>query len=213
MTQVCQDCPVDVLLTGLIAGIALAIPLGPMALLLISTTLQHGRKISTFGALAMSSVDFIYALLTATFGVAVVAALSAWVWPLRILGSVLLVIISIQFFLGARKDFAGLSDTPQMTSRTKTYARFFALTVINPATAFYFVGIVPSVAASTAGQSTVITALIFAIGVFIASIFWQLTLVFAATVTKSFTNPKIQSLLRMVGAGLIAVLAVGLLLR
>lgn len=200
-------------MTGLIAGIALAIPLGPMALLLISTTLQHGRSISSFGALAMSSVDFLYALLTATFGVALVNLLTDWVWPLRILGSVLLFVISIQFFRNARKDFAGLSDTPQMASRGKTYAKFFALTVINPATAFYFVGIVPSVAATTKGQDSLITALVFACGVFLASIFWQLSLVAAATLTKSFTKPKTQSALRMVGAVLIAVLAIALLLK
>ncbi|MEY3677658.1 MAG: hypothetical protein RL351_885, partial [Actinomycetota bacterium] len=33
----------DVLITGALAGLALAIPLGPMAVLLISTTLKHGR--------------------------------------------------------------------------------------------------------------------------------------------------------------------------
>jgi threonine/homoserine/homoserine lactone efflux protein len=213
MFQVCQDCPVDVFITGALAGLALAIPLGPMAILLISTTLKHGRGIGIFGALAMATVDFSYAALVFAFGNVIINLLTGWVFPLRILGSAILVYVAIKIFIDARKS--SKIENPDLSnssaSKFKTYAKFFGLTVLNPATAFYFFGITPSVAAISQGTGFWSIGL-FAGGVFLGSVVWQLSLVFAAHLTKSFTDEKIQHRIQYAGAALILVLAVGLLL-
>lgn len=205
----------DVFITGLVAGIALAIPLGPMAILLISTTIKHGRGIGVFGALAMASVDFSYAALVFTFGNAVVTSLSQFVLPMRLLGSAILVFVAIRIFLEARRsaklESPELDNSP--ASRFKTYAKFFGLTVLNPATAFYFVGITPSVAVMAGANSSGLGVLEFAIGVFIGSVVWQLSLVFAAHLTAKFADIKVQHRIQYAGALLILALAVGLLLK
>ena len=212
MLQVCQDCQVDVLITGALAGLALAIPLGPMAILLISTTLKHGRSIGIFGALAMASVDFSYATLVFAFGTAIVNLLAGWVLPLRILGSTILAYVALKIFLDARKnskiEAPELSNSP--TSRLKTYAKFFGLTILNPATAFYFFGITPSVSAISQGTGLWAISL-FSVGVFLGSVIWQLGLVFAAQITRAFTDSKVQHRIQYAGAILILVLAIGLL--
>lgn len=215
MQQVCQDCPVDVFITGLVAGIALAIPLGPMAILLISTTIKHGRGIGVFGALAMASVDFSYAALVFAFGNAVIGALSDWVLPMRIAGSAILVFVAKRIFIEARRsaklESPELENSP--TSRFKTYAKFFGLTVLNPATAFYFVGITPSVAAMANANAQSLGVIEFALGVFAGSVVWQMSLVFAAHLTAKFTDVKVQHRIQYAGAILILALAVGLLLK
>ena len=204
----------DVLITGALAGLALAIPLGPMAILLISTTLKHGRGIGIFGALAMASVDFSYAALVFAFGNVIINLLAGWVFPLRVLGSAILVYVAVKIFLDARKssklENPDLSNSP--ASRFKTYAKFFGLTILNPATAFYFVGITPSVAILSQG-SGFLSVVLFAIGVFLGSVVWQLSLVFAAQLTKSFTDVKVQHRIQYSGAILILVLAVALLVK
>lgn len=204
----------DIFFAGAIAGLGLAIPLGPMAILLISTTIKHGRQTGSFGALAMASVDFSYAALVFAFGSVVIAALADWVFPLRILGSVILVYVGARILIDARKS-AGI-DAPDVTnssaSKFKTFAKFFGLTVLNPATAFYFVGITPSVATLSQG-SAAISVFLFAIGVFVGSVVWQFFLVFAATLTKSFTDHRVQRRIQYAGGFLILALAVGLLLR
>jgi threonine/homoserine/homoserine lactone efflux protein len=204
----------DILIAGALAGLGLAIPLGPMAILLISTTIKHGRQTGSFGAFAMASVDFTYAALVFAFGSAVIAALSDWVYPLRILGSVVLVYVAIRILIEARKS--AQIDTPDLAnspaSKFKTFAKFFGLTVLNPATAFYFVGITPSVA--TLSQGSAITSIfLFAAGVFLGSVVWQFFLVFAATLTKSFTEHSVQRRIQYVGGFLILALAIGLLLK
>lgn len=214
MYQVCQDWPVDVLITGALAGLALAIPLGPMAILLISTTLKHGRGIGFFGALAMATVDFSYAALVFAFGNVIINLLSGWVFPLRVIGSAILIYVAVKIFFDARNsskiDNPDLSNSP--ASRLNTYAKFFGLTVLNPATAFYFFGITPSVAALSQG-SGISSVGLFAIGVFLGSVVWQMSLVLAAHVTKSFTDIKVQHRIQYVGAALILALAIGLLLK
>ena len=204
----------DVLITGALAGLALAIPLGPMAILLISTTLKHGRGIGVFGALAMASVDFSYAALVFAFGNVVINVLTQWVFPLRVLGSVILAIVAIRIFLDARNsqkiNNPDLTNSP--ATRFGTYAKFFGLTVLNPATAFYFFGITPSVA--TLSQNTGISSIAsFAVGVFLGSLVWQLSLVFASHMTKSFTDAKVQRRIQYAGALLILVLAIALLTK
>lgn len=204
----------DVLLTGLLAGIALAIPLGPMAILLISTTLKHGRGIGVFGALAMASVDFSYAALVFAFGNAVINLLTGWVFPLRILGSAILVYVAIKIFMDARKS--SKIETPELCGSPATsfgtYAKFFGLTILNPATAFYFFGITPSVASLSQGSGA-LSILLFAIGVFLGSVVWQLSLVFAAHLTKSYTDVKVQHRIQYAGALLILLLAIVLLVK
>ena len=204
----------EIFIAGALAGLALAIPLGPMAIMLISTTIKHGRKIGVFGALAMASVDFTYAAIVFAFGNVVVSVLTDWVFPLRVLGSIILVYVGIKIFIDARRsskiNSPDLSNSP--TSRFKTYAKFFGLTVLNPATAFYFFGITPSVAVLAQGTGFMSIAY-FAVGVFLGSIVWQLFLVFAANLTKAFTNAKVQHRIQYAGGLLIIALAVGLLIQ
>ena len=204
----------ELLATGAIAGLALAIPLGPMAILLISTTLKHGRGIGVFGALAMATVDLSYAAIVFAFGNVAISFLTEWLFPMRLAGSLILAIVAMRIFLEARKT-SGLSLPSESTAkptRFSTFAKFFGLTALNPATAFYFVGITPSVAELALAGNLLVGITLFATGVFIGSLIWQLGLLVAATMTSKFTNPKVQQAIQYLGALLILILAVFLIL-
>lgn len=205
----------DLLITGAFAGLALAIPLGPMAILLISTTIKHGRGIGVFGALAMATVDLSYAAVVFAFGNLAISLLTDWLFPMRLAGSVILTVVAVRIFLDARRSSAlNLSTDPiAKPTRLATFAKFFGLTVLNPATAFYFVGITPSVAELASAGDLIVGIGLFAIGVFLGSIVWQFGLVFAATLTSKFANHKVQQGIQYSGALLILVLAVVLILR
>ena len=203
----------EIFLVGFLAGLALAIPLGPMAILLITTTIQKGRRTGFFGALAMASVDFGYALVVFALGSLVVSSLSDWLLSLRVAGSVLLLIVAIRVALNARKPLAERTAVSQGKTKTAvlTYITFFGLTVINPATAFYFVGITPSVSALSANTSSGL--LLFGLGVFIGSVIWQMSLVFASHLMTKIMTRTLQTRMQYLGAVLIALLAILLLLQ
>jgi threonine/homoserine/homoserine lactone efflux protein len=185
-----------------------------MAILLISTTIKHGRGIGVFGALAMATVDFCYAAVVFAFGNLAISLLTDWLFPMRLAGSLILTIVAVRIFLDARKSSAlNLSSDPiAKPTRLATFAKFFGLTVLNPATAFYFVGITPSVAELASSGALLVGIGLFAIGVFIGSVVWQFGLVFAANLTAKFTNHKVQQRIQYSGALLILVLAVVLIL-
>jgi threonine/homoserine/homoserine lactone efflux protein len=205
----------DLLITGAFAGLALAIPLGPMAILLISTTIKHGRGIGVFGALAMATVDLCYAGVVFAFGNLAIIPLTDWLFPMRLAGSLILIIVAVRIFMDARKSAAlNLSLDPiAKPTRLATFAKFFGLTILNPATAFYFVGITPSVAELASTGDLLLGICLFALGVYLGSLVWQFGLVFAATITSKFTNHKVQQGIQYSGALLILVLAIVLIIR
>lgn len=204
----------EIFLAGFFAGLALAIPLGPMAILLIGTTLRGGRGVGSSGALAMATVDACYAAIVFAFGNLVIGALSQWLFPWRILGSAILVIIAGKIWFDSRKTLELGTNTPSSLAqgRALTFVKFFGLTIINPATAFYFVGITPSVSSLNSSQGLAVGSLVFAGGVFFGSLIWQLTLVQMGSLTARFTDQKVQNQIQKFGAVLILLLAAGLLL-
>jgi threonine/homoserine/homoserine lactone efflux protein len=205
----------DLFITGAFSGLALAIPLGPMAILLISTTIKYGRGIGIFGALAMATVDFCYAAVVFAFGNLAISVLNDWLFLMRLAGSLILTIVAVRIFLEARRSSAlNLSLDPiAKPTRLATFAKFFGLTVLNPATAFYFVGITPSVAELASTGVLIVGIGLFAIGVFLGSLVWQFGLVFAATITSRFTDHKVQQGIQYAGALLILILAMFLIVR
>jgi threonine/homoserine/homoserine lactone efflux protein len=204
----------DVFVVGFLAGLALAIPLGPMAILLITTTVARGRKVAAVAASAMASVDFSYAVLVFTLGKVVISSISEWLAVLRIGGSVLLVLVALRIALNAKKSVAQKRQVSGGSAKTAlvTFTTFFGLTVINPATAFYFVGITPSVA-SMGSEHLVIDALLFGAGVFVGSIIWQSFLVLSSHALSRRLNDRAQMFMQYVGALLIVGLAIWLLLK
>lgn len=205
----------DLFATGVFAGLALAIPLGPMAILLISTTIKYGRGIGVFGALAMATVDLSYAGVVFAFGNLAILLLTDWMFAMRLVGSLILTFVAARIFIDARRSSALALSSSQLAkpTRSATFAKFFGLTVLNPATAFYFVGITPSVAELASTGDLLVGIVLFALGVFLGSLVWQFGLVYAATITSKFTNHRVQQGIQYAGALLILILAIFLIFR
>jgi threonine/homoserine/homoserine lactone efflux protein len=205
----------DIFSLGFWSGLGLAVPLGPMAILLIMTTISKGRKTASFGALAMATVDFSYATLVFAIGSLLLQTITPLIFPLRVLGSLVLAGVSIQIFLNSRAAKLETRTVDQKGNQTRfgTFATFFGLTAINPATAFYFLAITPSVAQVSVGSGLTFNVFLFAFGVFFGSVIWQFVLVFAAHYLSKTMTPSLQRMLQLVGATLILVLAVWLVLK
>ncbi|MFM8927547.1 MAG: LysE family translocator [Rhodoluna sp.] len=199
---------------GFLAGLALAIPLGPMAIMLITTTISSGRRVALVAALAMASVDFTYSILVFTLGDYLISSLSNWLFELRLAGSALLVLVAIKIAFDAKKASRETNKKEVKTSKSAlvTFTTFFGLTVINPATAFYFVGITPSVSAIS-GTNLLLDAVSFGAGVYSGSILWQLFLIFASHLVSKAMSPRLQAWLQYLGAFLIVGLAIWLLTK
>uniref|UniRef100_UPI0026010C1F LysE family translocator n=1 Tax=Rhodoluna sp. TaxID=1969481 RepID=UPI0026010C1F len=135
---------------GFFAGLALAIPVGPMAIMLINTTLEKGWRHGVAGASAMASIDFSYALLVFLLGHAVSSFFSTWGQLLSFVGAAILLALGITTLI---RNFKLIKASAEEVSAAKvgatpakTYLLFAGATILNPPTALYFLGIAPSVA-------------------------------------------------------------------
>jgi threonine/homoserine/homoserine lactone efflux protein len=201
---------------GFAAGLALAIPVGPMAIMLINTTIASGWRHGVVGALAMSTVDGLYAATVFFLGGTISAWLQEWALQLSLGGAVIL------FYLGSAtlvrnlrllRTTDGASPTVSREgSLVKTFATFFGATALNPPTALYFLALAPSVA-QISSSGLALGGVVFAIGVFVGSIIWQQFLAFAGVGLRSITHGKLRAWIGAFGGTLIVALAVAMAVR
>lgn len=167
-------------------GVAVAAPVGPMSLLCIQRTLDHGRPAGlTFGA-GIAAADLTYAAIAA-FGVTAVSSLlmtgSYWI---KLIGSLLLIVLAVRIALSkptadSHKTVAG--------SGLRAFATAYGLTLANPPTILFFAGIFASVAT----LATVLQSVIFSAGVFAGSMMWWIVLTTLVTRTAARMNPPLMA--------------------
>jgi threonine/homoserine/homoserine lactone efflux protein len=199
---------------GFAAGLALAIPVGPMAILLINTTMAKGWRHGALGALAMATVDGLYAATVFFVGGTISAWLKDWALQLSLGGAAILLYLGVTTLVKSLKNLrleAG-ETIASSGSLAKTFATFFGATVLNPPTALYFLALAPSVA-QLANGGIANAGMAFAIGVFVGSIIWQQSLAFAGVGLRSITHGKLRAWIGALGGTLIIGLAVAMAIR
>lgn len=185
-------------------GMAVAAPVGPMGLLCIHRTLDHGQRSGLVFGAGVAAADMTYAAIAA-FGVTAVSSVllagTAWI---RLIGSVLLIILGVRIALAApRTNNRGASAG----SRGRVFVTAYGLTMTNPPTILFFAGIFAAVA-SMASTSQSIT---FAVGVFAGSMLWWLILTTLLSKSAAFFRPTVLVWInRLSGAVLVAFALYGL---
>ncbi len=157
---------------GLIVGIVVAIPIGPVGFLCAQRTLLEGRLHGLTSGLGAASADALYASLAA-FGLTIISdfMVEQQLW-LRVLGGIFLCIIGIRAFVSkaARKQIS--SDGMR---HVNNFGSAFFVTLSNPMTfimltgAFAGLGLVSSRTGYASAGSLVA-------GVFAGSMLWWLLL-------------------------------------
>jgi len=198
---------------GFLAGLALAIPVGPMAILLVNTTISRGLRHGVVGALGMATVDGVYALAVFVIGGIIASALTSLKLVFALVGAAILLFLGVQT-LYKNLQLLGKTDLPtnvanEKSSVAKTFGTFVAATVVNPPTALYFLAIAPNVA-NMGFELSFSTATIFALAVLIGSLIWQEALVFVGLAVRGITSNRFRVWLGLLGGLLIIGLALSI---
>ena len=178
-------------------GVAVAAPVGPMSLLCIHRTLDHGQPAGlTFGA-GIAAADLTYAAIAA-FGVTAVSSLllagSYWI---KLIGSLLLFVLGVTIALTRP---AADSRKPVSGSGLRAFFTAYGLTLANPPTILFFAGIFASVASlATASQPV-----IFSIGVFAGSMLWWIILTTLVAKSAALMKPPVMAWINRV-SGLVLI--------
>ena len=158
------------LLSGIAAGFAVAMPVGPIGVLCIKRSLKDGFSFGLATGLGAATADASYGLLVA-LGLGF-SGLLAYAEPLRIGGGGLILLIGL---LGLRSFFKLAPEAEISSPKGGVLAAWFStylLTLTNPMTILAFIGMIAAFGtASTTGPYLLV------FGVFIGSLLWWVILV------------------------------------
>lgn len=181
---------------GIIIGIALAAPVGPIAFVCIQRSLAHGRLHGISSGLGIATADAFYAAVTA-FGLALISEfLLTRQWFFRLFGGIALIAVGLRIFFAAPHD--ATTDTANESYLTD-YTTMLAFTLANPLTILFFTIIIPGFGVVISG-STWVTPAIFVIGVFLGEVAWWVFLCGTLGSMRSYlTRERLHLINRLAG--------------
>ena len=166
------------LIKGLIIGLLVSIPVGPIGVLCIQRTLNKGRKSGFVSGLGASAADTIFALvasLSLTMVIEFVREQQLW---FQIAGGGIVLYIGLKIFYTNPVKQLKLQRMNK-TMLSKDFVSVFLLTISNPLAILLFLGIIAAI--NVAHESlSVFQILIFLAGIFSGSASWWFLLSFLA---------------------------------
>jgi threonine/homoserine/homoserine lactone efflux protein len=156
-----------------------------------------------------ATADFLYAGLAVLGGTALAATVESIGEPLRIVSGVVLAVIGV---IGLIRSRTPLETTVSETRRgdlPRTYARFVALTVVNPTTVVYFAAVV--IGLGVAGDLSPGEGALFVIGAFMASLSWQTVIASIGAFAGHRLSLRARRVVSIIGNLVILIIAVVIL--
>jgi len=196
--------------TGALAGLAIAVPLGAIAVLLLAEGAARGFRRGLPASAGVAAVDAVYAALAVGAGAALAPVIGTWgAWPGAI-GGIVLVGLGGRGIRSALRptDMDAAGAAPRPARGWHRFAAFFALTALNPATLLYFAAIVAGLASTVRSPAS---AALFVAGVALASFAWQSLLVGVGALLHRRAGAGLRRATGVVGGCAIALFGVALL--
>lgn len=173
---------------GALAGLAVALPIGAIATLIVLWAARYGWRVGAAAGLGAAAVDGIYATLALLVGAALSPVIESWREPLRWGSAVVLVVMGGLMIASGWRTRSGGEQPERKLRPLAAFGTVFGLTVVNPTTVVYFTALV-------AGGGLTATAPVdqaaFAVGAMLASAGWQLTLATLGVIAGTWvTGPR-----------------------
>jgi arginine exporter protein ArgO len=205
----------EALLSGLLAGYGVAIPVGAIGVLIISLSARTSLRVGVGAALGVAAADGLYAIVAVVGGVAVAGLMRPIATPLRVVAAVVLLAIAARIGYSARRHFHDRTRrvaTPALRTAPRAFGALVGLTLLNPATVIYFVALVLG-GKSTGMAGGVVGSSVFVAAVLFASASWQLVLAAGGSALgRTFASDRGRLVTAIVSGAVIVVLAIRTLL-
>lgn len=190
----------EAFLIGVLAGYAIAIPVGPIAVLILRTGMRHGLRAAMASGAGAATADLVYSTIAMVAGPALVVAIAPVLLPARLLAAAMLLVLAAWQLRSV--DFSSTSREPAGTGRT--YATVFALTLLNPATVVYFASLavgLPAISGELGARA------LFVAGVVLASLSWQWLLAGSGAALHGRVPARLGRVTGVASSAIIAALA------
>jgi len=159
----------DLLLRGVLAGLAIAIPVGPVNVLCISRTIAGGRAAGIISGLGAATADTFYGAIAGFSITLVINFLIREKFWIRLVGGALLVLIGLAYWFKKPRPLK-----EEHESAHSEYVTTLLLTLTNPTTVLSYLAVL---AALRLGESRPWTMTLFLVlGIFCGSMIWWIVL-------------------------------------
>ncbi len=192
-----------ILINGLLFGLVLAAPVGPVGVLCVQRTLSEGRLHGLLSGLGAAFGDAIYGAVAA-FGI---SAIQLWIADhqasLRTIGGIVLLLLAAKsVFMRSRRESQAEVGQVHTESLPQDFISTFLLAITNPITMLTFAGLFVTLGVTDAGDSVDNAALLVA-GVFVGSALWWFALAFTANLARPYLDGGYQTLVSRISAAIL----------
>ncbi len=198
---------INIIFQGIIIGIVVSAPMGPVGMLVIQRTLYRGRRAGFFSGLGATASDIFYAILTGVGMSFVIDFIEANQQLLQIIGSLVLVFFGI--YLYSQNPTGNMKKRGHSKlSYAQDFMTAFFVTVSNPLIIFLFIGLFARFNSFVSGTN-IIYHLIGYLSVAGGAILWWFFITSIVNKVRSHFNERsIHLLSRTIGV-IIILLSVG----
>jgi threonine/homoserine/homoserine lactone efflux protein len=196
------------LIKGLIVGLSIAAPVGPIGLLCIRRSLAEGRVSGLLSGLGAATADAVYGSI-AGFGLTALssALISERFW-IGTAGGVFLCYLGVRTFLSPP---AHQATTASRQGLPAAYLATFALTLTNPMTILSFVAVFAGLGLGASPSYRAATLLV--LGVFAGSALWWVVLSTLVGALRAHIDQRTMRLINRLSGALILALGIYALLQ
>jgi threonine/homoserine/homoserine lactone efflux protein len=188
-------------LLGVAAGYAIAIPFGPIAILIVRTGVRRGLRAAAAAGAGTATADLIFATIAMLFGAAASAVLAPILPAARLVAGAALAVIALRGLIAAPP---AMEREPGTTRAGNAYLLFLGLTMLNPPTVIYFASLaiaLPEVSADFPSRAA------FVVGAVLSSLSWQEFLAVVGAMLHGRLTPRLQRVTAVVSSLIILALA------
>ena len=194
------------LVRGLLIGIALAIPVGPIAVLCMRRTLERGPMYGFATGLGAALADMVYGAVAAFGIVAFSGFIHLYSLPLRLVGGTLMLILAARL---ARKRPKMNEDCDKATTGHKISAFIsgFLLTISNPLVMAGFFAVFTGVGLGRAAHHTELTTMLV-LGVGCGSALWWFILTLGVVRLRHLLSAQAMHRINLIASLVLAVFGI-----
>ena len=189
-----------VVLQGVIVGLILAVPVGPLSLMCIRRSLADGRLHGIISGFGVAAADTLYAAVAFLGLTAISSVILSFQEVFRVFAGLVLLIVGIKIFF----TFPG-PDTGRGLPGTyvKDFLTMAAVAIVNPMTIIFLMVTLPGFGIVFGGDS-LISAAEFVGGFFIGSAVWWVCLCGSLGTVRSRISQKNLALINRISGIIIA---------
>ena len=200
---------VELFYTGMIIGMLVSAPMGPIGMLCMQRTLSKGQMSGFISGLGAALSDLIYAAATGLFMGLVVNFVEAHRHPLQIFGSIVLAVFGYYTYQSNPVKNLKRNEEVKQTL-VQDFVTSFLLTLSNVLIVFLFIGLYARFG-FVLPEHSLKTTLSGLIGVVLGAVLWWFFITFVVSLLRRWLNIRsLKVLNRIVGLVIISLAVFGL---